>query len=94
MGADFIDEVGLELGFGLEAQLRHFGLALGAFRPTHLGHFISADVDDLRREHLAGLVQHRFQKRHGAVVASAIHVLEHPQLWGTGKVSPVQPSQG
>ena len=27
VGADFIDEVGLKLGFGLEAQFRHFGLA-------------------------------------------------------------------
>ena len=100
-----VHHIALQVVFGgefvvfLDAQFLDFGLALGALFPTHLGAFVTTNVDIGRRKHIHHLVQHILHKQHGLLVTCTKHAFRHapalPHLVGTARAAQMRiASQG
>ena len=78
VGADFVDEVGLQLAIRRELQALVHLLALLVVLPCRGGAFVTADVDVLRGENVHQFVEDVLHKAHGFGVGHVEHVGEHP----------------
>ena len=78
VGADFVDEVGLQLAIRRELQALVHLLALLVVLPCRGGAFVTANVDILRGENVHQFVENVLHKAHGFGIGHVEHVGEHP----------------
>ncbi len=78
IGADFVDEVGLQLAIRGEVQALVHLLALLVVLPCRGGAFVTADVNILRGEDVHQFVEDVLHEAHRFRVGHVEHVGEHP----------------